>query len=159
MIFAIVGLTLLFAHQFGDHWIQRHTEATAKGAPTDHGRAMCTRHVLNLTTTKAGFLVIVMLATGIRPSLWGVALALAVDGVSHYWADRAAFHTGKEGRRVTLEKLAHKMGKTDFWNLGKGTVNAEGKPVPSLGTGAYALDQSFHVLMIFIAALIVEVLS
>lgn len=159
MIFAVVFAALFAAHQFGDHWVQRHSEAQAKGAPSDHGRAMCASHVVWLTVTKAVFLLLAELATGIRPPWYAVALALVLDGLTHYWADRAAFHPDKRGRKVTLEELAHKLGKTGFWNLGKGAVDAEGKPVTSLGTGAYALDQSFHVLMIFIAALIVEVLS
>jgi hypothetical protein len=68
--------------------------------------------------------------------------ALLVDAVSHYWADR----------RVTLARLAERIGKGEFYRLG---APREGHDdAPHLGTGAYALDQSWHIAWLFIAALI-----
>lgn len=159
MLFAVTFAALFAAHSFGDHWVQRHGEALAKGAPGMVGIGACLRHVIHLTGTKAVFLMGAVLATGTAPVWWAAIIALAVDAASHYWADRAAFHPDKNGARVTLEALADRAGKRAFWGLGRGTVDAEGRPVPTLGTGAYALDQSFHVVMLFVAALIMEVLS
>ncbi len=159
MIFAVTFAALFAAHSLGDHWVQRHGEALCKGAPSRAGRAACWRHVGGLTATKTVFLGLALLATGASVTWYAVAVALTLDAVSHYWADRAAFHADKAGRKVTLEALAHRMGKTAFWDLGKSGVDAEGRPAPSLGTGAYALDQSFHVAMVFVAALVLEFLS
>lgn len=65
--------------------------------------------------------------------------------MSHWWADR----------RVTLRGLAHRLGKAGFYALG---VPRDGHDDnPSLGTGAYALDQSFHIAALFIAALIASI--
>lgn len=159
MIFAVTFAALFAAHQFGDHWVQRHGEALAKGAVGRPGRSACLSHVGALTATKAGFLALAMLATGIRPTGYAISAAVVLDAASHYWADRAAAHGSKGRTKVTLEALADRMGKTEFWNLGKSAVDATGRPAPSLGTGAYALDQSFHVAMLFVAALIMEALS
>jgi hypothetical protein len=159
MILILTFIGLYAGHSFADHWVQRHEEALGKGAPGLWGQLYCLAHVSSLTMFKIGTLLMVYGATGIWPNLWAAALVLLLDAGTHYWADRAAYHEGKEGRKVTLELLADKLGKTTFWNLGKSGVDAEGKPVASLGTGAYALDQSFHVFMILLASVILEVLS
>ena len=126
------------AHEVGDHWVQRHHEAIGKGAPGWRGRALCARHVTTLTATKAVALVAAARFGGLRVRPRAVVAALAVDAISHYWADR----------RSTLAALAERTGKTDFYELG------DGKASPC-GTGAYALDQSWHVSWLFVAALIV----
>jgi hypothetical protein len=159
MIFAVTFAALYAAHTFADHWVQTHGQAQGKGAPDAWGRGSCLQHVLTLTAVKALFLGLVFWATGVQPPAWAAVLVLALDASTHYWADRAAFHPGKEGRMVTLEALAHRVGKHGFWILGRGTVDADGKPVATLGTGAYALDQSFHVVMLFVAALLLEVMA
>jgi hypothetical protein len=159
MILVLTFIALYAAHQFADHWVQTHDEALGKGAPGLTGRLYCLAHVSSLTAFKTGALTIAYAVTGIWPNLWAAALILALDAGTHYWADRAAYHAAKEGRKVTLELLADRMNKTAFWNLGKTGVDAEGKPAASLGTGAYALDQSFHVAMLFLAAAILELLS
>ncbi|MEV0237542.1 transcriptional regulator [Nonomuraea sp. NPDC050786] len=159
MIFAVYFAAWFAGHYFADHWVQNHRQAMTKGDPAAAGRSACMRHVLTLTATLAGFGLLAELATGIRPPWYAVLAGLAWNAVTHYWADRAAFHPGKDGRKVTLERIADALRKTDFWNLGKGTVKADGSPAPTLGTGAYALDQSFHVAMVFLAALLVQVLS
>ncbi|MEU0516669.1 hypothetical protein [Streptosporangium sp. NPDC006007] len=49
--------------------------------------------------------------------------------------------------------LAERTGKGDFHRLGAprpGTTDA-----PHLGTGAYALDQSWHIGWLFVSALII----
>jgi len=132
--FAAVGFTLLAAHSVGDHWVQTHRQACTKGAPTQAGRAACAWHVATLTATKAAALLAMELVTGLRLAAVAVLVGLAVDAASHYWADR----------RTTLARLAEAAGKGDFYRMGEG-----------LASGAYALDQSWHIGWLFITALII----
>jgi hypothetical protein len=134
LTFSSAFVTLYTAHSFGDHWVQTHRQACGKGGPGLRGRAFCAQHVVSLTITKLVALLALDLVTGLDIHPAYLAAALAVDGVSHYWADR----------RTTLQALAERLGKADFYKLGNG----------HLGSGAYALDQSFHLLFLFIAALI-----
>jgi len=119
-VFAAVFATLYAAHHVGDHWVQTHRQACRKADRTPQGQLACLAHAVSLTLTKMA------------------ALALLVDTVSHYWADR----------RWTLRDLADRAGKGDFYRLGL----AEAAPT---GTGAYALDQSWHIGWLFITALII----
>lgn len=135
--FAAVFVGLYAAHQVGDHWVQTHHQACGKGAPGWEGRVLCTRHVITLTATKAGVLGLVAAVCGMNLHPAAVVLALAVDAVSHYWADR----------RSTLLKLADRVGKGGFARLGDGVA----APV---GTGAYSLDQSWHVGWLLVASLL-----
>lgn len=148
-VFAASFAALFAAHSFGDHWYgQTHKQALGKGARGKHaheGRKHCLGHVLLLTGHKVAFLVSICLVTGLRPSLLFVTVGLLVDAVSHYWADR----------RFTLQWLAEHTGKGEFYQLGSNTVDAAGKQAFHLGTGAHALDQSWHIGWLFIAALII----
>jgi len=142
-VFAAVFVALFAAHSVGDHWVQTHHQACAKGAPTAAGRLTCLRHVATLTATKAAALAALALVTGLALHPIALLAGLGVDALSHYWADR----------RVTLARLAEAIGKGDFYRLGSprpGTTDA-----PHLGTGAYALDQSWHIGFLFVAALII----
>ncbi|MEV0149141.1 MULTISPECIES: transcriptional regulator [unclassified Nonomuraea] len=131
--FAAVFAALYAAHSFGDHWVQTHRQACGKGAPGAAGRIWCARHVISLTITKLAALLAVTAVTGLNIHPAYMAAGLGLDATSHYWADR----------RSTLQALAKQLDKADFYKLGEG-----------LGSGAYALDQSFHLLFLFIAALI-----
>jgi hypothetical protein len=137
-------VALFAAHQVGDHWLQTNGQAMTKGGSGWSARAACGRHVLALAVTKAAALLVAFAVVGlpIRPLWW--ALGLGVDGVSHYWADR----------RSTLRRLAALFGpgKAAFFDLGAPRPGHDDNP--SLGTGAYALDQSWHHLFLFIASLI-----
>lgn len=135
--FAAVFCALYAAHSVGDHWIQTHGQACAKGGAGWAGRIACAGHVATLTLTKAAALVAVVLVTGLSLAPLAAVAGLAVDAVSHYWADR----------RVTLRRLARSLGKGDFYAFGQGSR--------CMGTGAYALDQSWHVGWLFVAALII----
>ncbi|MFF0862329.1 transcriptional regulator [Nonomuraea sp. NPDC003560] len=129
------------AHSFGDHWFgQTHRQALGKGARTRQGVRHCLGHVVLLAAHKAVALGLLCIVTGLHLSLTAAAIALAVDGASHYWADR----------RYTLAWLADRTGKGDFYRLGLG----EAAPC---GTGAYALDQSWHIAWLFVTALIIAV--
>ncbi|WP_049563015.1 DUF3307 domain-containing protein [Nonomuraea sp. SBT364] len=141
--FAAVFAALYVAHSFGDHWVQTHRQACAKAAPGRSGRLACAGHVATLTLTKAAAVGAVVLVTGLTLSPSALLLGLAVDAVSHYWADR----------RVPLARLAEVIGKGDFYRMGAPRPGSD--DAPHLGTGAYALDQSWHHLWLFIAALII----
>ncbi|MFC3982484.1 transcriptional regulator [Streptosporangium jomthongense] len=145
--FAAVFAALWAAHSVGDHWAQTHHQATTKGAPGLIGRLACLRHVVTLTATKLGALLLLVLATGRVLSPVAVALALGVDAASHYWADRSAYHPDRRGA-VTLERLAGRLRKAGFYRLGD-------RALAPTGTGAYQLDQSWHHLWIFLTALLI----
>lgn len=141
--FAAVLAALYAAHSFGDHWVQTHHQACAKAAATRAGRLACLRHVATLTLTKAAALAAVALLTDLSLHPLAVLVGLLADAASHYWADR----------RAPLARLADLIGKGDFYRMGAprpGTDDA-----PHLGTGAYALDQSWHHLWLFLSALII----
>ncbi len=133
--FAAVSAALYAAHMVGDHWVQTHGDSCSKGKPGREGRIACSSHVVTLTLTKTVALALVVLATGMTLHLLPLLAGLAVDAASHYWADR----------RVTLQRLADRLGKTEFYRMGAG----------HLGSGAHALDQSWHVGWLFITALII----
>ncbi|MET8704320.1 transcriptional regulator [Kitasatospora sp. NPDC004723] len=149
-VFAAVFVTLYTGHQVGDHWVQSSCQAARKGDKGRAGRWACTRHVIGLTATKGALLIPAALLLDLRLSVLGVALGLAVDAGTHWWADR----------RVTLARLARLVHKGEFMSLGTPAhphhpTDAKGLYAPTLGTGAYALDQSFHVLFLFVASLLV----
>src|SRR5690606_16742660 len=137
---------LYAAHQVGDHWVQTHAQASAKGgrgAQQRAGQAACARHVATLTLTKAVVLGVTAKVTRTRLPLARTALALAIDAASHYWADR----------RHTLSALADRLGKTSFYRMGQPRPGRDDNP--TLGTGSYALDQAWHHAWLWVAALVI----
>jgi hypothetical protein len=148
--FAAVFAALYVAHSVGDHWVQTSAQSAAKGLPGWPGRLADARHVATLTLTKLAVLLPVGALLGLHLSVLGLLVGLGVDAVTHGWADR----------RSTLAALARVTGKAEFYALGtpahpKHPVTAEGTPAAHLGTGAYALDQSFHHLWLLVAALLI----
>lgn len=143
--FAAVLPALLVAHTVADHWVQSSHQAGHKGLPGWPGRRACAAHV-------ASYTVVTSLVTGL---LWwalalpvhpvGFVLGQVISAVTHYWADR----------RSTLAWLARLLGKGEFYRLG--TPRAGREDNPTLGTGAYVLDQSFHWLWLLVAALLTAV--
>lgn len=162
--FAAVFVALLVAHQVADHWAQTSHQAGHKGRPGWEGRLACAAHVASYTLCTTLAVLGVWLALDLPLTLPGVLLGQAVSAVTHYWADR----------RAPLRNLAEKLRLGGFYGLGAprpvrvlvvdehGHVahDADGAPVtvpvdnPSLGTGAYALDQSWHWLWLGVAALV-----
>lgn len=140
----VVFAALFAGHSFGDHWIQSGHQAVCKGNRNWAGRRACIGHVVSLQWTKLLLLFLAVALVGLRLNPWWVLAALLVDGVSHYWADR----------RFTLEALAGHVGKGVFYDQGTDLVNHEGKHAPHIGTGRYALDQSWHHLWLFVSALV-----
>ncbi|MER7050643.1 transcriptional regulator [Streptomyces jumonjinensis] len=152
-VFAAVFVALYIAHSVGDHWVQTSAQSNAKGKPGWTGRLADTRHILTLTLTKGIVLSAVVWALDIPVTTLGIVAGLGVDAASHWWADR----------RSTLARLAKALGKEEFYGLGTGAhpmhpVTADGKPAATIGTGAYALDQSFHHLFLGVAALLIATL-
>ncbi|WP_405751524.1 transcriptional regulator [Streptomyces sp. NBC_00012] len=149
-VFAAVFVALFVAHSVGDHWVQTSCQSAHKGLPGWTGRLAGARHVATLTATKLALLVPVAFLLGLHLSVLGLVAGLGVDAVTHWWADR----------RTTLAWLARVTGKAEFYSLGTAAhpahpVTADGKPAATLGTGAYALDQSFHHLWLLIASVLI----
>jgi hypothetical protein len=140
-----VFAALYAAHQVGDHWVQADVQAAGKGRPGWPGRLACARHTATLAAAKATTLGALAAATGLRLSLAGTAAGLAADAASHYWADR----------RTTLAALI--PGEAAFFRLGAPRPGHD--DAPHLGTGAYALDKSWHIACLFAASLIIAALS
>jgi hypothetical protein len=141
--FAAVFIALYVAHSVGDHWVQTSHQSAHKGRPGWVGRLAGARHVATLTLTKLAALVPAAALLGLHLSALGILAGLTVDAASHWWADR----------RTTLAWLAQITGKGEFYRLGAPRAGHDDNP--HVGTGAYALDQSFHHLWLLVAALII----
>ncbi|WP_329446879.1 transcriptional regulator [Streptomyces canus] len=141
--FAAVFIALYVAHSVGDHWVQTSHQSAHKGRPGWVGRLADARHVATLTLTKLAVLIPAATVLGLQLSVPGILAGLTVDAASHWWADR----------RTTLAWLARVTGKGEFYRLGAPRAGRDDNP--HIGTGAYALDQSFHHLWLLVAALII----
>jgi hypothetical protein len=145
--FAAALPALLVAHNVADHWVQSSHQATHKGLPGPTGRIACAAHVGGYTAVTALVTATVwwLLRLPITPA--GFVLGQLVSAVTHYWADR----------RTTLARLARVLGKGEFYTLG--TPRPGHDDNPTLGTGAYALDQSWHWAWLLVAALLTAVVA
>lgn len=141
--FAAVFAALYVAHQVGDHWVQSQHQADHKGLPGWPGRLACAAHVAGYTFTALVALVFLIAGTGLRLDPWAVSVGLTVSAVSHYIADR----------RGPLKRIANALGSARFYALGAPRPGHDDKPC--LGTGAYALDQSWHIGFLFVSALLI----
>lgn len=141
--FAAVFAALYAAHQVADHWVQSQHQADDKGRPGWRGRLACAAHVTTYTLTAALTLALLMAVTRLRIDGPHLTAGLLISAVTHYVADR----------RTPLRWLAALTGHAAFYALGTPRPGREDNP--SLGTGAYALDQSFHVFFLFVTALVI----
>jgi len=132
-VFAAVFTAFFAGHQVADYWGQRSWEAAGKGLPGWAGRRACASHVAGYTLILAVFLAVAAWQLALPVSPGRAAAGLAVSAVTHYFADR----------RRPLERLARLAGKGELWSAGQG-----------LAVGSAYLDQSFHVAMLFAAALV-----
>jgi hypothetical protein len=140
---AAVTATLYAAHQVADHWVQTQRQADCKGRPGWPGRIACAGHVASYTLTGLVALALLAGVTGWRPEAWPLVAGMAINAATHYIADR----------RTPLRWLADHTGSARFYALG--TPRAGRDDNPTLGTGAYALDQSWHIGWIWVSALVI----
>ncbi|MEU3020193.1 hypothetical protein ABZ635_22680 [Nocardiopsis sp. NPDC007018] len=126
----IVFAALLAGHWIADYWVQTDHQATRKGDTDNAGRRACAAHAGGVLLSQLLALLLVALSTDLG-ALGAVQLAagLAVNTVTHYWADR----------RQTLEGLATALGKGGFYARG----------------GAPHLDQAWHMGWLLPTALII----
>lgn len=129
--FAAVFAALYAAHAVADHWIQTQHQANHKGAPGWRGRLACARHVATYTAAALAALLALAWRCGLDLSPAAVSAGLAVSAVTHYIADR----------RAPLRWMADRLRKDPAWL--------------ERGGGLYALDQSWHVGWLFVAALLI----
>jgi hypothetical protein len=154
------AVALEAGHEAGDYWVQTDHQAANKGLPGIPGDVACAKHVLSYVATQAVCVVGAAYATGTKPKWGRIALGLAVSGITHYAADRR-----EHGLMYPLARML--PGKERFLKLGtprdletqttKGGYPTGSAPLdnPSLGTGAWALDQAWHkVLGVFVPAVI-----
>jgi hypothetical protein len=142
-VFAAVFAALYAAHHVGDQWVQTHGQAMTKGGPGWNGRLSCARHVATITATKVIVLAVTALVLSLPLTAAATVAALAIDAVSHYWADR----------RSTLRRLAESINKGGYYALGSPREGHDDNP--GTGTGAFHLDQSWHIAWLWITALII----
>lgn len=141
--FAAVFAALYAGHQVGDHWIQTQHQADCKGRPGWVGRWNCVKHVTTYGATQLAALAVLVAVLDLAITPGGLVAGMALNLGTHYLADR----------RVPLRWLADRTGSGVFYRLG--TPRADRDDNPSLGTGAYALDQSWHVAFMFLSAVVI----
>lgn len=143
--FAALLPALLVAHNVADHWTQTPHQSVLKGHRTAAGRLACLVHVTVYTLITAGTVALLWTLFDLPISPAGFVLGQLVSAVTHYWADRG----------FTLDALAALVGKREFVHFGAPRPGRDDNP--TLGTGRYALDQSWHWLWLLVAALITAV--
>jgi hypothetical protein len=141
--FAALFAALYAAHTVADHWVQTDRQARTKALPGWTGRLACLAHVGTYTLTAVLALAVVAWRLHLDLDPTRLAAGLALSAVTHYLADR----------RTPLRWLAVRTGSRDFWVLGAPRGGRDDNP--SLGTGAYALDQSWHIGWLLAAALVI----
>lgn len=167
--FAAVFLFLYVAHGIADHYLQTGRQAADKSKSGWPGRKACAEHVEVYTLCASAFVVAAVYLFNLDVGLWGLLAGQAISAATHYWADR----------RFTLERFCDRIGKGDFYRLGRprdarawtrlnaGEHDGDEHDVdlyipgvdgptswdnPTLGTGAYALDQWWHIGWLLVAA-------
>lgn len=163
-LFAGMFVALYVGAQIGDFWVQSGAQAAGKGKPGREGRKHCAEHCLTYVSTQMFCVALVMWITG---QGWGNAwlgmLAFLVSGVAHYAMDRREHGILPWLTRITRKQDFAKLGAPRDLHVSAGrgpewTVRDESIDAPHLGTGAFALDQSWHVLTsMFIPALLMSV--
>lgn len=172
--FAAVFAGLYAAHQVADHWVQTDQQAGDKGGRDRAGQLACAAHVASYTATTTATTIALNQALKLGLDWKAILGGQIVSAVTHYAIDR----------RYTLAALCDRTGKARFLKLGVPrqvaafvkdaaggrapvevmVIDADGEehPAPfdnpSLGTGGYALDQSWHIGWLAVAALLTAVI-
>lgn len=149
--FAAVAVALYAGHHVGDYWFQTDGQAAHKGDHGSVGRWACIAHVTTYLLAQSLTLVLINAFLNLRLSVSGVVAALIISGVTHYLADRREYGI--------MFWLARKVGKSQFMKLGIPRATVPTPDNPCLGTGRWALDQSWHIFWgVFVSALVAVVL-
>lgn len=153
-IFAANFAALYATHQWADHVWQREGDAIIKQDEGTAGARACGIHVGTVVaaTATASYAVNKALKTGASTRGW--LAAMAINGASHYLADRG-MEKGRPFRPVL------RMSDSTGWVDTAGVVRHEGKgtDLRGPGTAAYAIDQAWHTLWLAIAAFVIAVCS
>lgn len=174
--FAALGVGMLATHWVSDH-ITGQTDHMAghKTLPGPEGTRACLAHVASYTADSTATVLVLnsTLKLGLSPQ--GIVAGQLLSAVTHYWADRD---------RSRLARLSARVESPVFPTIGQPrtdlavfvtaggerlpvevvTVDGNGaeKPAPfdnpSIGTGAYAIDQSWHIGWVAVAALLTAVI-
>lgn len=187
--FAATAVALYVGHHVGDYWIQTDHQARHKGDAGIGGRIECLTHVVSYLLTQLVCLLITALVLGFDDEISRVGLwvGLFISGATHYMADRrehglmfklARLIPGK----ADFMKLGVPRKPAVMWApcdscKGRGTSHdastnglcwecqAGGilphdfSDNPQLATGAWALDQSWHIFWgVFVTALVMVAL-
>jgi len=126
-------VALRFGLIAGDWWGQSNTVAGTKRRPGSEGRRACAKHVAIVTAAQAASLGLACVVTGRRLDLSRVVTGLAVNGASHFWADR------RTGWETFIKEY---LGKAEFYEKGK--LKSEEYGTDCLATGAHMLDRTWH---------------
>lgn len=142
-LFSAAFGALYVGHSLGDFWAQRGSQVINKGRRGWSGRLACASHVATLTAIMGALVIATALITHmpVHPAM--LAAGLAINAVTHYVADR----------RAPLQRFADLIGKGEFWHLGAPRPGRDDNP--TVGTGAFHLDQAWHLGWIWVAALII----
>lgn len=146
--FATAAIALYVGHHVGDYWVQTDGQARHKGDAGAEGVIACALHTATYLLTQVMFLSVTAAVTGWRWHFWAFVVALAISAGTHYTADRREYGA--------MFWLARRLpGKAAFLELGRPRAGREDNP--SLGTGAWALDQSWHLAFsVFVPALVLS---
>jgi hypothetical protein len=150
--FATVLIAMLISHQVADHWLQTDYQALNKGRHGNHhenrvGRTACLFHVVSYTAcTSLAALSATTAFADVHITPAGFVAGQGISAITHYWADR----------RFTLARLAALVNKSAYYNLGAPRPGKDDNT--TIGTGAYAMDQSFHYLWLGAAAAVMAIM-
>lgn len=147
-----VYLAMRIGHDTGDHPVQTGRQAAHKGDnPADPRPGhQCSRtayrallgHVGTYTVCTSALVLLAGLLPGVEFSLIGFVLGQAFSAVTH----------GVIDRRPWFAAAMSAIGKAEFYRLGAPRPGKDDNP--SLGTGAYALDQWAHRVCLAVAAVL-----
>lgn len=142
-----VAAALTAGHKAADYLFQTEQQAETKMNRNRAGQLACLRHAAMHTACKTAALL-GLRATGRRISPRRALAALAVDAATHYWADRREPLLGL----MELLDAAGVKGKTRLWHIGGPRPGHDDNPC--LGTGKHYIDQAWHAVWVYVAALI-----
>lgn len=138
----------LAGHYVGDHWVQTSAQACDKaldrpGCNVLAALLACARHVLGWSTTVSMCIAGACLWLGLPMRPGWFAAGMLLNAVSHFAADL----------RTPLIWLARRLGRGGY--LDHVQVH-RGKTVEKTGPGTalFHLDQSWHILWLGVAALV-----